>query len=91
MHSSLVTAHALVDAAALVGAVLGVLLDATSLALALKRNAAGAGPSGVAGVSWMLYLVYAMSRRNLGLLVALTAFHAACHWLLPALHRRLLK
>lgn len=84
----MITARAIVATAALVGAVLGVLLDLTSLVLALRRNKTGRGPSGVAGASWMLYLAYAMSRQNLALLAALTAFHALCHWLIPGLHRR---
>lgn len=81
-------ARAILGTAALAGAALGVLLDLWSLVLALRRNKAGAGPSGVAGASWMLYLVLAIARQDLVLLAALTAFHAACHFLIPALHRR---
>lgn len=81
-------ARAVLGTVALVGAVLGILLDLTSLVLALRRNKSGRGPSGVAGAAWALYFAYAVSRHNLPLLAALTVFHAACHWLIPALHRR---
>lgn len=74
--------------AALAGAALGVLLDLYSLVLWLRRNKTGHGRSGVSGASWILYFAFAMSRKSLATLAALTLFHAACHWLIPALHRR---
>jgi len=83
------TARMILETAALVGAALGVALDLWSLAMWLKRNKTGAGPSGVSGAAWALYFAYAVSRRSFAILAALTAFHVACHWLIPGLHRRL--
>ncbi len=81
-------AGSILGTAALVGAVLGVLLDLYSLALWLRRNKTEQGRSGVSGASWILYFAYAMSQKSLATLAVLTLFHASCHWLIPALHRR---
>jgi hypothetical protein len=81
-------ATTIVGTAALVGAILGVLLDLASLVLWLRRGKTGHGPSGIAGVSWILYLAFAMSRHSLALLGGLTALHLSCHFLIPILHQR---
>lgn len=81
-------ARAILGAAALAGAALGAALDLWSLAMWLKRNNSGTGTSGVGGAAWLLYFAYAVSRRSVAILGALTAFHFACQWLIPALHRR---
>lgn len=81
-------ARSILDALALAGAALGVVIDLWSLAMWLRRNKTGTGASGVSGASWVLYFAFAVSRRSIALLAALTVFHAACHWVIPGLHRR---
>lgn len=80
-------ARSVLNALALAGAALGVALDLWSLAMWLRRNKTGTGASGVSGASWVLYFAFAVSRHSL-VLAALTAFHAACQWVIPGLHRR---
>lgn len=71
-------------------------LDARSLALSIRHNRHGNGPSGVPLVALPLYVlavwllpVFVFGLHKGYIFLALVLYHIACHFMLPRLHSSL--
>lgn len=75
------------QALAALGAILGLVVDLWSLFLWIRLIRDGNGKSGTPIVGLVLYAVFAASRKDFRILLALGFVHALCHWILPRGYR----
>lgn len=85
--------------------IMSILIDIVSLYLNLKRAKRGYGPSGIPGLSFLVYLSLLFpassniianrhmreSMRILLIVIFLSVFHIFCHFVIPALYVKYLK